>query len=155
MTRTGDDTMVERDRAPICNAHDATILVSIHTNSFVDPGPNGTMVDYRKAGDLPLARAIHDALYAALWERPGQAPPAYSDYGVRRFGANVLRRSTMPAALVEPLFLSNPAEAARLSQPIYSAPGSGKLSAGCANMTCRRGQVAQGIYRGIVDYFGA
>ena len=59
----------------------------------------------------------------------------------------------MPAALVEPAFLSNPAEAALLATPIYTAPGSGVFSKGCPAFACRRGRIAQAVYQGVLAYF--
>jgi N-acetylmuramoyl-L-alanine amidase len=64
-----------------------------------------------------------------------------------------LRRSSMPAALVEPAFLSNPAEAALLVTPIYTAPGSGVFSKGCPAFNCRRGRIAQAIFQGVLAFF--
>ena len=45
------------------------------------------------------------------------------------------------SAMMEPLFMSNPAEAKLLVTPI----------SGCGN--CRRAQIAQAIHDGIVEYF--
>ena len=155
MTRAGDQGLTESERAAFCNQAGATIVISIHTNSFVDAEPNGVLTFYGKrsaAEDVRLAQAVHDALYPAL-RRTAPVPSAFADFGVRRFGAGVLRRSSMPGTLVEPAFLSNPAEAALLATPIFTAPGSGALSRGCPNYACRRGQIAQAVYRGALAYF--
>ena len=155
MTRTGDQGLTESERAAFCNQAGATIVISIHTNSFVDAEPNGVLTLYGKrsaAEDVRLAQAVHDALYPAL-RQTAPVPSAFTDFGVRRFGAGVLRRSSMPGTLVEPAFLSNPAEAALLVTPIFTAPGSGAFSKSCPNYTCRRGQIAEGVYRGVLAYF--
>jgi N-acetylmuramoyl-L-alanine amidase len=155
MTRAGDQGLTESERAAFCNQAGATIVISIHTNSFVDAEPNGVLTFYGKrsaAEDVRLAQAVHDALYPAL-RQTAPVPSAFTDFGVRRFGAGVLRRSSMPGTLVEPAFLSNPAEAALLATPIFTAPGSGALSRGCPNYACRRGQIAQAVYRGALAYF--
>jgi N-acetylmuramoyl-L-alanine amidase len=156
MTRTGDQGLTESERAAFCNQAGATIVISIHTNSFVDAEPNGVLTFYGKRSateDVRLAQAVHDALYPAL-RQTAPVPSAFTDFGVRRFGAGVLRRSSMPGTLVEPAFLSNPAEAALLATPIFTAPCSGALSKNCPNYACRRGQIAQGVYRGVLAYFG-
>ena len=156
MTRTGDHGLTESERAAFCNQAVATIVISIHTNSFVDAEPNGVLTFYGKrsaAEDMRLAQAVHDALYPAL-RQTAPVPAAFTDFGVRRFGAGVLRRSSMPGTLVEPAFLSNPAEATLLATPIFTAPGSGAFSKSCPNYACRRGQIAQGVYRGVLAYFG-
>ena len=155
MTRAGDQGLTESERAAFCNQAGATIVISIHTNSFVDAEPNGVLTFYGKrsaAEDVRLAQAVHDALYPAL-RQTAPVPSAFTDFGVRRFGAGVLRRSSMPGTLVEPAFLSNPAEAALLATPIFTTPGSGAFSKNCPNYACRRGQIAQGVYRGVLAYF--
>ncbi len=156
MTRTGDTAMTERDRAAFCNQAGATILVSVHTNSFKEAEPNGALTFYGKRSapeDVRLAEAIHESLFPTLL-KTAPVPTAFTDFGVRRFGAGVLRRSSMPAALVEPAFLSNPAEAALLITPIYTEPGSGVFSKGCPAYSCRRGQISLAIYRGVLAFFG-
>jgi N-acetylmuramoyl-L-alanine amidase len=154
MTRT-DTQAAKINQAPytVCNKAGATIVISVHTNSVNDPDPNGLLVFYSKRADMSLAQALHDAMYSAL-ERLAPDPASFIDFGVRRFGAGVLRRSTMPASLVEPLFMSNPGEANLLITPIYTAPGSGVFNPGCPAFNCRRGQIAQAIYRGVLTYFG-
>jgi len=155
MTRTGDKAMTEAERAAFCNRSQSDILISVHTNSFADAEPNGSLVFYGKRSaqeDVRLAQAVYGTLYPAL-QRTAPAPAAFTDFGVRRFGAGVLRRSSMPAALVEPAFLSNPAEAVLLAAPIYTAPGSGVFSKGCPALSCRRGQIATAIYQGLLTFF--
>ena len=155
MTRTGDKAMTEAERAAFCNRSQSDILISVHTNSFADAEPNGSLVFYGKRSaqeDVRLAQAVYGTLYPAL-QRTAPAPAAFTDFGVRRFGAGVLRRSSMPAALVEPAFLSNPAEAVLLATPIYTAPGSGVFSKGCPALSCRRGQIATAIYQGLLTFF--
>ena len=152
MARTGDQTKTNAERYLFCNTASATLLVSIHTNSLTDPAFNGTLTYYVKTTDKALAQALYDAMYPAL-RKAAPDPANFIPFGPRRFGATVLRRSTMPAALVEPVFLSDPGEARLLVTPIYTALDSGILSANCAAFACRRGQIAQSIYQGIVGYF--
>ncbi len=155
MTRTGDQGNTEAGRAAFCNKAGATLLISVHTNSFVDAAPDGSLLFYGKRSapeDVRLAQAIYDSLYPAL-RQDAPVPASFTEFGVRRFGAGVLRRSTMPAALVEPVFLSNPAEAALLTTSIYTTPGSGVFNPACQALRCRRGQIAQAIYEGVLDYF--
>ncbi len=155
MTRTGDQGLTETQRAAFCNQARAHILVSVHTNSFTDPGSNGILTFYGKrsaAEDVRLAQALHTAM-APVLRANAPVPAGFIDFGVRRYGASVLRRSAMPAALLEPAFMSNPAEAALLATPITTAPGSGVFTAGCPAGSCRRGQIAQAAYQGILAYF--
>lgn len=157
MTRAGDQGLTESERAAFCNRMRTAILVSVHTNSFTDPEPNGILTFYGKRSaseDIRLAQALHAAM-APILRRSSPQPETFVDYGVRRFGAGVLRRSAMPAALLEPSFMSNPAEAALLAVPIYTAPGSGIAHPDCPDFACRRGQIAQAAYEGILAYFAA
>jgi len=155
MTRTSDQGLTEAERAAFCNRMQATILVSVHTNSFTDPEPNGVLTFYGKrtaAEDIRLAQALHSAMVPVL-RKNAPLPADFTDYGVRRFGAGVLRRSAMPAVLLEPAFMSNPAEARLLAVPIYSAANSNVADPACSNFSCRRGQIAQAAYEGILAFF--
>jgi N-acetylmuramoyl-L-alanine amidase len=153
MVRTGDETLSNAERYLFCNQAKATILVSVHTNSLNDPGFDGTLTYYgkRTAEDMALAQALHEAMYPVL-QQAAPDPASFIDFGARRYGATVLRRSTMPASLVEPVFLSDPNEARLLVTPISTAPGSGIFSSGCPAFACRRGQIAQAIYQGVLRY---
>jgi hypothetical protein len=51
--------------------------------------------------------------------------------------------------------MSNPAEARLLAIPIATAPGSGIANPGCPDSACRRGQIAQSAYEGILAFFAA
>jgi hypothetical protein len=76
---------------------------------------------------------------------------------VDNFASGVLFKCNMPAAMMEPLLMSHPAEAALLVQPIYDDyddPVTGDLSAGCKAFSCRRGEIVQAIFQGILNYYG-
>ena len=76
----------------------------------------------------------------------------FTDFGLDRFASGVLFKSDMPAAMMEPLFMSNPAEAEQLVTPIYTDNGT-TTNSDCID--CRRAQIAQAIHNGILSYFGA
>ena len=97
-------------RCDVANNAGARMFVSIHINSFTDSGLEGTTTYYFKPQDLALATAIHDRLNAVLGTR---------DDGVRKNNFYVIHHTTMPAALVETAFLSNPGDAARLQSPAF------------------------------------
>ena len=71
----------------------------------------------------------------------------FRDYGVSRFASGVLFKCDMPAAGIEPLFMSNPKEAALLVTPINDGETA-------PNWGSRRGQIAQTTLDGIKAYFG-
>jgi N-acetylmuramoyl-L-alanine amidase len=152
LTRIDDSYKTNSDRYTFCNDEQATILVSVHTNSVTDPTWDGSMALYAPSRDPDLARAIHDEMYPFLRDTaPDQG--AFRDFGIGNFASGVLFKCNMPAAMMEPLFMSHPAEAALLVESIYD-PITGELSSGCEELSCRRGEIAQAIYLGIHNYYG-
>jgi len=150
MAREDNDTyMSNSDRYTFCNNEEATILVSVHTNSVDDPSWDGSLGLYAPMDDPALAQAIYDKMYPFLRDK---APDGvdFRDFGLDRFASGVLFKSDMPAAMMEPLFMSNPAEASLLDTPIYLDYG-GTPNPDCVD--CRRAQIAQAIHGGIVGYF--
>ena len=154
MTRLGDEYLSNSDRYIFCNAEAATILISVHTNSTSDATMDGAMGLYFHRDDKALAQAIYDVAYPALRDTAPD-PAAFADYGLDRFASGVLLKSDMPAAMMEPLLMSHPGEAALLGTPIYTRPGSGSFSDQCLDYGCRRGQIAQALHQGVLSYLGA
>lgn len=151
MTRYDDVYRSNRDRYTFCDSEQATILVSVHTNSVTEPSWDGSMGLYFHDDDKELAQAIHDVMYPALRDSAPD-PENFADFGLAKYASGVLLKSGMPAAMMEPLFMSNPAEATLLAQPIHD-PISGEIDAGCVGFGCRRGQIAQALYDGVLAYF--
>jgi N-acetylmuramoyl-L-alanine amidase len=151
MTRYDDSYRSNRDRYTFCDSEQATILVSVHTNSVTEPSWDGSMALYFHSDDQVLAQAIHDVMYPAL---RGSAPDPdnFADFGLTKYASGVLLKSAMPAAMMEPVFMSNPAEAVLLAEPIYD-PISGEMNAGCLGFNCRRGQIALALHDGVLAYF--
>ncbi len=132
-------------RAALANAAAADVFVSIHNNTV--PGGSteipGTEVYYAvaAAGSDRLAGLIYQELlrsltaYDAAW-RGGNALGARArvdvETGLDYYG--VLRRATMPAVIVEGLYISEPEEEALLATPAV------------------RQAYADGVYRGIVRF---
>lgn len=155
MTRTDNETyLTNEDRYTFCNAEQATILVSVHTNSAYDQTWDGSMTLYASASrDAGLARAIHKPMYDYLQDTAPVAPEDFRDFGVDNFASGVLFKCDMPAAMVEPVLMSHPAEAEALVQTIYKDTEEGKLSAKAKDFACRRGQIAEAILEGVLSYF--
>ena len=114
-------------RVDVANNAGARMFVSIHANSSTSSVPSGTTSYYYKPEDRPLATAIQHHLVTVLGTK---------DDGVVRERFYVIRRTTMPSALVETAFVSNAGDAARLRQPDF------------------RQAIAVGIADGIRDYAG-
>ena len=101
MTRDSDVFVPLPSRVAIANSYRNAIFVCIHFNSANRIGAGGIETYFYGRDSLPLASAIH--YYVA-----GGAPS--SNRGVRRRGFYVLRKTTVPAVLVECGFLTNPTE---------------------------------------------
>jgi N-acetylmuramoyl-L-alanine amidase len=142
-------TAVERDlvtRAACANASGATVLLSIHFNAFGDPAVGGTETFYDGARPFApeskrLATDVQESLVSAIgtsdrgvWTDDQLTGPALTPAGAA-YGhlielgpaepGYVDTPSQMPGALVEPLFLTNDAEA-RLAD---SASGQQQIAA--------------------------
>src|SRR5438094_4230283 len=101
MTRDSDVFVHLPTRVAIANSYGNAIFVCINFNSAKRMGAGGIETYFYSRESLPLASAIH--YYVA-----GGGPS--SNRGVRRRGVYVLRKTTVPAVLVECGFLTNHAE---------------------------------------------
>ena len=138
-------------RAACANAAGAGVLLSIHFDAFADPSVGGTGTFYDSARSFTadsrrLAVILQAALVSALgtsdrgvWTDDQLAAPTLtssgSTYGhlieLGPMAAGwVDNPSLMPGVLVEPLFLSNPAEARVASDPAGQQKIAGALEAG-------------------------
>ena len=124
MTRSTDIFVPLGARVAIANSNPNAIFVCIHFNSASRSGASGIETYFYSTESAPLAASIHSAVV-------GGAPS--DNRGVRRRGYFVLRRTTIPAVLVECGFLTNPTEAQY------------------AQTTAYRQKLAQEIARGIVN----
>ncbi len=125
LTRNADYFVSLRGRTDLANRSGADIFVSIHANA-VGGGRshvNGMEVFYY--GHRDLSEAIHRSIIRSI---------NVGDRGVKRGRFYVLRKSRMPATLVEVGFVTGTEDNRRLSDPAY------------------RRQMAQAIAQGILDY---
>lgn len=108
ITREDDSYPTNSSRAALANEVGADIFVSLHNNSFTNPGPNGTEVLYNpnSAKGKQMAQIIQTNLVRDLgmFDRKTKA----------RTNLLVLNQTNMPAVLVETAFLSNPGDAEKL-----------------------------------------
>ncbi len=151
MTRTDDKALTTKERYPVANNAEATVLVSIHTNSItpdVADGIDGSCTLYFKDADLALAETLESTLYSTLL---ANAPDksVFLDRAQMRFFSRMMRRTTMPAVIVEPVFLSQPGEAAQLADAIQ------RDSQGHVLNNTRRAEIAYALYNGIESYLGS
>src|SRR5438874_7293733 len=121
MTRSTDVFVPLGGRVAIANSYRNAIFVCIHFNATGRSGASGIETYFYSRDSLPLASAIH-------YYVTGGAPSA--NRGVRRRGYYVLRRTSIPAVLVECGFLTNPTEAAYAQSAGYRQKLADEIAAG-------------------------
>lgn len=115
-------------RVNAANSWPADYFISIHCNANVNPAINGSEVYvYREGSEAAaLARQVLDAVVAQVGTK---------DNGVRvNPSLYVLRRTRMPAILVELAYITNAEDVEKLANDQYG--------------------FAYGIYLGMLNYFG-
>jgi N-acetylmuramoyl-L-alanine amidase len=121
MTRSTDVFVPLGGRVAIANSYPNAIFICIHFNATGRSGASGIETYFYSRDSLPLASAIH--YYVA-----GGAPS--DNRGVRRRGYYVLRKTNIPAVLVECGFLTNPTEAAYAQSASYQQKLAEEIAAG-------------------------
>jgi N-acetylmuramoyl-L-alanine amidase len=121
MTRDSDVFVPLPTRVAIANSYRNAIFVCIHFNATQRQGAGGIETYFFSRDSLPLASAIHNFV-------AGGAPS--SNRGVRRRGYYVLRKTAIPAVLVECGFLTNPTEAAYAQTASYREKLAEEIAAG-------------------------
>src|SRR5947208_1686910 len=121
MTRDSDVFVPLGTRVAIANSYRNAIFVCIHFNATGRSGASGIEPYLYSRDSLPLASAIH-------YYVTGGAPSA--NRGVRRRGYYVLRKTAIPAVLVECGFLTNPTEAAYAQSAGYRQKLADEIAAG-------------------------
>jgi N-acetylmuramoyl-L-alanine amidase len=121
MTRDSDVFVPLPTRVAIANSYQNGIFVCIHFNSAKRIGADGIETYFYSRDSLPLASAVH--YFVA-----GGAPSP--NRGVRRRGYYVLRKTKIPAVLVECGFLTNPTEGQYAQSPSYRQKLAEEIAAG-------------------------
>jgi len=113
-TRTTDVEIDLEPRVQFANRLQADVFLSIHANSLASRNSSVSGVEtYHAPGatlGFALATLVHQQVISATGAR---------DRGVRSARFFVIRHTTMPAILLETGFVTNPQEAANLSNPAY------------------------------------
>lgn len=111
MTRS-DDTFVTLDgRATLANNANADVYVSIHANMASSSSASGTETFY---ADAARSKSLSDTIQKHL-----QAATGFRDRGSKQANYLVIRKTAMPAALLEIGFLSNKKEAELMTQDSF------------------------------------
>ena len=115
-------------RATIANVKKADIFVSIHSNAAANRNADGTSTYFYQ-------KTRYDYLLANNLQAGMLQAGGLKDKGTLSANFYVIKRTIMPAALVELAFLSNPAEEKLLVSPQFQQ------------------KMAEGIVRGIESFF--
>lgn len=124
MTRDEDVKIELEDRAKIANEEKADLFVSIHCNYYEkDAGIRGLECYYEggSEGGEELAERIVEAF---------EGEDAVAVRGTKTAGYRVLRKTQMPAVLVELGYMSNSDECGRLADEDYQELLAEKIAAG-------------------------
>src|SRR5438552_7839947 len=121
MTRGSDVFVPLGGRVAIANSYRNAVFVCIHFNATGRSGASGIETYFYSRESLPLASAVH-------YYVTGGAPSA--NRGVRRRGYYVLRKTAIPAVLVECGFLTSPTEGAYAQTTSYRQRLADEIAAG-------------------------
>jgi N-acetylmuramoyl-L-alanine amidase len=137
-TRTIDEALGSskssdmESRKYIANTQNADIMVSIHQNSFPDKSVKGAQVFYYNKSDNSkvLAESIQTQIHTFVdYSNKNKAQPNSNYY--------LLKKTTIPAVIIECGFMTNPSELSKLLDDHYQS------------------KLAWAVYMGIIDYFDA
>ncbi len=113
-TRTTDTYVGLTTRADIANSANADLFVSIHNNSFEDPSAKGTLTMYAYS-DPKEGMNISGKTIANIMQKELAKGTGSQDRGLlENPQIVVIRKTEMPAILVECMFMSNPDDLAEL-----------------------------------------
>ncbi len=111
-------------RATLIRGTERAVLLSIHQNKYIAPGPKGAQVFYNRiSGSKEFAVVMQDMLSVLCGDHRKAAPVSDEIY--------LLRQAACPSILVECGFLSNPEELAMLKTDAYRTKLALVLAAGC------------------------
>lgn len=116
-------------RVDLANKYNPDLFICIHNDSFSNPDVQGTSTYYSQ--DNPkqqesqlLGNCIQTAVTSAVNTK---------NRGLKEAAFYVLRKTTMPAILLEAAFISNPYEEARLQNPTFQKNLAGAIFHGIYN----------------------
>ena len=129
MTRDSDVFVPLEERSRLANQQECDIFCSLHLNSAMNRDAHGWEV-------FTTGSTKGTKLAQNIANRHAEAFPTQKVRGVKTATFSVLRKTTMPAILWEGCFLSNKGEAEWVASDVV------------------RGEMAQALAHGVMDYFG-
>ncbi|MFC5652086.1 N-acetylmuramoyl-L-alanine amidase [Paenibacillus solisilvae] len=125
LTRSHDTFVELNDRAMFANDLKADLFISFHANSASSGTVSGSETYYNRANSKALADVLHKHLVAGT---------GLADRKVRQAGFVVIKKTTMPAVLLEAGYLSNKGD----SSILFS--------------DAKQNKIAEEIVKGIKEY---
>lgn len=163
LTRTSDKYVDLPVRTDLAQRRGADLFVSLHFNAaghggeeargvevycLTPPGARSTNGRAAEGESQPVAGNRHNdksALLAYQLQRALVKNLGMEDRGVRRARFEVLRNATMPAALIEGGFLSDPVEGRKILDPAYRRQMAQAIAGGLLAYKRLVEQVADGV----------
>ena len=131
--KTGDRLIDLGNRVAAANGWPADVYLSIHHNAGINGGSGGGCVVYTASGCQVKSKALQRAAYGAVVSRTGLVGNRATPMMER--GLYVLRRTKMPAILIECGFMDSKADVPVILGPYFAA------------------QVADGLLAALVEVF--
>jgi N-acetylmuramoyl-L-alanine amidase len=164
LTREGDDLISSRrERVNIAiqkckvlpEGHKCDALVSVHHNGSIDSSYDGLLVIYNEKQDLPLANAVHNALWSGLYELYDPPPPGTPvDEGLRKGGYGMTVYGHLVSVLTEAYYITNDWEAEQYCPDVV-----GESPETCRDNVLQEGDrvktEAAAIAAGLINFFNS
>lgn len=131
--KTGDNLIDLGDRVAAANGWPADVYLSIHHNAGINGGSGGGCVVYTAPGCQAKSKALQKAVYGAVVSRTGLVGNRANP--MAEIGLYVLRRTKMPAILIECGFMDSKADVPVILGPYFAD------------------QVASGLLAALVEVF--
>lgn len=131
MTRSTDDFMKPQERSEAANSRDADLYVSIHCDAFEDDtSVDGTTTLYHPTRKLATGN-LDETQFATIIQQAVIKAAGTRDRGILpRSNLYVLNTCKMPSLIVEMGYVSNPGDAAKLSDPDFQQKAAEGLADG-------------------------
>jgi len=124
LTRGGDSFITLADRAAVANSIGADCFVSIHVNAGGSTGFESYIYTKGLRRSRELQKTVHNEV-AAFYMAQG-----LPDRGMKQANFAVLRETTMPAVLLENLFIDTDSDAVKLKDPAFRDKAAGAIASG-------------------------
>lgn len=135
MTRTADRDVDNTKRAEFANGLRAAFFLSVHANASANMTVRGPLTLYAKPSDKgrAIAEMLQMALVRVLGGRKDAVYPDVKPF-VNYDYLTVLRKTDMPAVMLELGFMTNPVEIKKLESPIIRMEVAQEVARAVANL---------------------